>query len=79
MFPEPEEEKKGEYRSPECSRDRWSSGKSSPEKGWILCGKARKMVRQFSRDWGCPVVGKTHNYYALPYTGVGGGGGVIVT
>ena len=30
------------------------------ERGWILCGKARQRVRQFSRDRECPVIGNTH-------------------
>ena len=41
---------------------RGSNGKSSLQKGRILCEKVRKKFRQFSRDRGCPMIGNTHRY-----------------
>ena len=49
---------RGHHNVPELGAH--AVGKSSLERGWILYGKARKRVRQFSRDRGRPVIGITH-------------------
>ena len=83
VFHDPEEKKRKETKRKGkgvtiMSRDRGLIGKSSLERGWMLCGKARKMVCQFSRDRGCPVVRNTQTYPPPPppwIYGSGGGGG----